>query len=233
MTGVITTVRHGGSPDGVAVEEVGVRGYATLLGAILTAFAIEGIAEPGRWEVPVLTTLLGATLLMSLRVAQARPAPRRIAAALVLVLVALSFADAIAGNVDEQWARLASALLVAFAPPAIVLGVLRRLRRTQTVTVEAVIGVLCVYVLLGMFYSFVYGFVDRVGGSPFFAGGQLASVARCLYFSFTTLSTVGYGDLTAATNLGKTLAVSEALFGQVYLVTVVSLIVGNLGRRRR
>ncbi len=58
------------------------------------------------------------------------------------------------------------------------------------------------------------------------------TVAHCLYFSFTSLTTVGYGDLTARTNLGHTLSVSEALLGQIYLVTVVSLIVANLGRSR-
>jgi hypothetical protein len=54
-----------------------------------------------------------------------------------------------------------------------------------------------------------------------------------LYYSFTTLTTVGYGDFTARTNLGHTLSVSEALTGQIYLVTIVSLVVANLGRRRR
>jgi hypothetical protein len=58
-------------------------------------------------------------------------------------------------------------------------------------------------------------------------------VSRCQYFSFTTLATVGYGDLTARSNFGHTLSVFEAVIGQVYLVTVVSLIVGNLGRRSR
>ena len=57
-------------------------------------------------------------------------------------------------------------------------------------------------------------------------------MSQCLYFSFTTLTTVGYGDLTARTDLGHTLAVFEALIGQIYLVTVVSLIVSNLGRAR-
>ena len=93
-------------------------------------------------------------------------------------------------------------------------------------------GVLCVYLLVGMFFSFVYGSIDRYGGSPFFAGGQPATVARCLYFSFTTLTTVGYGDLTAGSNLGHTLAVSEALLGQIYLITIVSLLVTNLRPRR-
>jgi len=67
----------------------------------------------------------------------------------------------------------------------------------------------------------------------FFAQQDSTTVAHCLYFSFTTLTTVGYGDLTAASNLGHTLSVTEALSGQIYLVTVVSVIVGNLGRVRR
>jgi hypothetical protein len=83
-----------------------------------------------------------------------------------------------------------------------------------------------------MFFAYLFGAIDRLGGAPFFAGGQKASVAECLYYSFTTLTTVGYGDLTARTNLGHTLSVSEALIGQIYLVTIVSLIVANLGRSR-
>ncbi len=127
-------------------------------------------------------------------------------------------------------ATLANTLLVILAPPAIIVGVVRNLRAKQAVTLEAVFGVLCVYILLGMFFSWLYGSIDRLGGAPFFAGGQAATAARCLYFSFASLTTVGYGDLTARTNLGHTLSVSEALLGQVYLVTVVSLIVANLGR---
>jgi voltage-gated potassium channel Kch len=54
-----------------------------------------------------------------------------------------------------------------------------------------------------------------------------------LYVSYSTLSTVGYGDLTAATELGRSLAITEALFGQLYLVTVVALIVSNVRPVRR
>ena len=53
-----------------------------------------------------------------------------------------------------------------------------------------------------------------------------------LYFSFSTLATVGFGDLVAGTNLGRMLAVTEALFGQMYLVTIVALLVGKFGRGR-
>ena len=137
------------------------------------------------------------------------------------------------GSVDSGPTRLANALLVALAPPAIVVGVLRNLRARQAVTIEAVFGVLCLYLLIGMFFSSVYGAIDRLGSAPFFTGGAPGTVANCLYYSFTTLTTIGYGDLTASGNLGHTLSVLEGLTGQIYLVTVVSVIVSNLGRARR
>ncbi len=208
------------------------RTYEALLVAIVLAFAIQGIASPGRWEQLFVTLLLGATLLLALRVARAHPRVYRAAVAAVLLLAVLSVAEAAAGSVDATSTRIANALLVALAPPAILAGVVRTLRATRTVTVEAVLGVLCVYLLLGMFFAFLYAVIARLGGAPFLLQGQ-TTTASLIYFSFTTLSTVGYGDLTARSNLGHTLAVSEALLGQVYLVTVVSLIVANLGRRRQ
>ena len=55
---------------------------------------------------------------------------------------------------------------------------------------------------------------------------------NCLYFSFVTLTTVGYGDVLTRSDLGHTLAVTEALVGQIYLVTVVALLVSDLGSLR-
>ena len=53
-----------------------------------------------------------------------------------------------------------------------------------------------------------------------------------LYFSYVTMLTLGYGDYTPANQVGKTFAVMEALFGQLYLVTVVAVLVSSFGRRR-
>jgi Ion channel len=206
--------------------------YGLLLGAIIAAFAIQGITEPGEVEEVFVSVLLGATLLLALWAADTKPRVMWPAVVVVAVLILVSVIEAANGNVGGGATRIANALLVALAPPAIIIGVLRSLRARQAVTLEAVFGVLCVYILLGMFFASVYGTIDRLGGSPFFAGGQSATVARCLYFSFASLTTAGYGDFTARTNLGHTLSVSEALLGQIYLVTVVSLIVANLGRSR-
>jgi ABC-type Co2+ transport system permease subunit len=118
--------------------------------------------------------------------------------------------------------------MIAFAPPAVAIGVYRNLRATGTVTVIVLAGVLCLYLLLGLLFAFIYVAIQNLGGAPFFANGAAATTTRSLYFSFVTMTTVGYGDYTARTNLGHTLSVSEALFGQIYLVTVVAALVGRL-----
>jgi Ion channel len=208
------------------------RRYGLLLLAIVTVFAIQGIATPEDWEQVLVTALLAATLLLALRVADVRPVVFRVSAAIVTAALVLSIVEAILGNLDHGPTRVANAMLVVLAPPAISIGVVRSLRARQTVTLEAVLGVLSVYLLIGMLFAFVYGAIDRFGSGMFFAQEVSATVSQCLYFSFTTLTTVGYGDLTARSNLGHTLAVSEALLGQIYLVTIVSLIVANVGRGR-
>jgi hypothetical protein len=80
------------------------------------------------------------------------------------------------------------------------------------------------YLLVGLFFAFAYVAVRNLGGAPFFASGADATSARSLYFSSVTITTVGYGDYTARTNLGHTLSVTEALLGQIYL--------GSLSSRR-
>ena len=208
------------------------RRYALLLGAIVVVFWIEGISEPSAFEQVAVSVLLGATLLFALWAAQARPSVMRGVAIVVAAIVVASVAEAAAGNVDAAATRLMNAALVALAPLAVVVGVVRTLRARQAVTLEAVFGVISVYLLLGMFFAFLYESIDRLGEGSFFAGGQPATASHCLYYSFTTLATVGYGDFTASSNLGHTISVFEALVGQIYLVTVVALIVANLGRSR-
>jgi hypothetical protein len=206
--------------------------YGLLLGALLVSFAVQGIVRGGAWQEVVVTALLGTTLVLALRAGDVDPRLVRVAIAVAAVLVALVAILAATGHPSDGVARLADGLLVLIAPPAVVIGVLRGLRESGTVTVQAVLGVLCIYLLMGMFCASLYGAIDRLGGQPFFSDGIAATTSNCVYFSFTALTTVGYGDLTARTNLGHTLAVSESLVGQIYLVTVVAVLVANLGRVR-
>jgi hypothetical protein len=110
--------------------------------------------------------------------------------------------------------------------------VLRNLRATGAVTLTVVAGVLCFYLLVGLFFAFIYTAIQNIDSAPFFANGVSATSARSVYFSFVTLATLGYGDYTAHTNFGHTLSITEALLGQIYLVTVVATIIGRLVPRR-
>ena len=78
--------------------------------------------------------------------------------------------------------------------------------------------------MLAVAYFFVFLTVGQWQGTFFTAPDQPSS--SFMYFSLTTITTVGYGDLTAQTHLGRLLATSEAVVGQVYLVTFVAMIVG-------
>jgi hypothetical protein len=208
--------------------------YAWLLVLLATVFLVQGIvAKPSDAVRVLLTALLAATTVLALHVAHVRRSVRTAGEVVAAALVLVALIEAIVGSVDDATIALANAFLVALAPAAILIGVVRRLTAVRAVTVEAVLGVLSVYLLLGMLFAFLYVAIDRLGSGSFFAQEVTATVSRCQYFSFTTLATVGYGDLTARSNFGHTLSVFEAVVGQIYLVTVVSLIVGNLGRRRR
>ena len=118
--------------------------------------------------------------------------------------------------------------MVALAQPAVVIGVWRNLRATGTVTTTVVSGILCLYLLAGLFFASTFIAIQNLGGGPFFSNGDPATSARSVYFSFVTITAVGYGDLTARTTLGHTLSLTDALLGQIYLVTVVAAIVGRL-----
>jgi hypothetical protein len=201
--------------------------------ATVLSFAVQGAVAPGPLQQIAVTALAGASLLLALRAANPSRRLMAVAAVLAVAVLVLSLVRATAGGIGDGTARAMNALLVALGPPAVAVGLVRDLRSSGQVRLEAVIGVLSLYLLIGMAFGFIYGAVDRFGGDPFFAGGDPATVSHCLYFSFTTLATVGYGDFVSRSDLGHTLAVSEALIGQIYLVTVVSLIVSNLGRPAR
>ena len=204
--------------------------YGMLLLALLATFVFEGVAEPGDVQRAVATVLVGATLMLALYAAELPSRRLRFAAALILIIVAGVVIMSVAGHgtTVAGIAAIANGLLVVVAPPAVVIGILRNLRTSGTVTVTVVAGVLCLYLLVGLFFAFAYVAVQNLGGAPFFANGADATSARSLYFSSVTITTVGYGDYTARTNLGHTLSVTEALLGQIYLVTVVAAIVGRM-----
>lgn len=220
-------------PRGTGAEQ---RGAAARFGVVLLLLLITYVflaAGPtGHWVPFVAVVLQGATLLAALAASNANRKLWRLAE----VVVALGLVAACGvwltdlSNVDGILFVL-NGLLVAGAPVVIATSLVRR----GVVDIHTVMGALCIYVLLGMLGAFIYGAIGGFGSSPFFAEQAHTNISDYLYFSFVTLTTVGYGDLTAAGNLGRAVAVIEALTGQLYLVTVVALVVSRMAHlpRRR
>lgn len=206
--------------------------YGVVLALILVSLIFQLAAPDTASPRLIIVCLQGLTVLAALRASAVHQAVFRTALVLVSVAVLGAVVATIGeGGLEATPARIVSLMLVAVTPLAIAMGIVRQFRSVGRVTVNAMFGVLCIYLLIGMFFGFGYGIVDQLGSTSFFASG-VASQSNFLYFSFATLTTVGYGDLVAATNLGHSLAIGEALIGQIYMVTVVSVIVGNLGRAR-
>jgi hypothetical protein len=123
--------------------------------------------------------------------------------------------------------------LVGLVFAAAIIGVIARGVVDQgEVNSQSIVGAICIYLLVGMLFSFAYGSAAKLGSGFFFAQGTDGTAAIRLYFSYITMATVGYGDYSAAGDFGRTLAVLEGLLGQLYLVTVIALLVGRVGFRQ-
>jgi hypothetical protein len=103
--------------------------------------------------------------------------------------------------------------------------VVRRVLARPTVTIQSIYGALSAYIITGLMFASIFAALNQLGTSDFFANGQPANTQTFQYFSFTTLTTLGYGDFTAAASGGRSIAVLEALTGQVFLATLVARLV--------
>jgi hypothetical protein len=207
--------------------------YGLVLLLILTALLLSAAVGARPWGIQLVQLVLAGTLLFTLHTAHAPRHLRRLARLLVGLTVGLSLLThlVLPGRSADGVATVVMILLVVATPPAIAHSLLRR----GVIDAATVLGALCVYLLAGLFFALVFGLTALLGLGPFFASLDDPSPIDYLYFSFVTLTTVGYGDLTARGDLGRMLAVTEALLGQLYLVTVVAVLVGNLvpGRRHQ
>lgn len=102
--------------------------------------------------------------------------------------------------------------------------VVNRIARHQVVTTRTVLGGLCVYFQIGFAFAFLFSAIERIDPNQFanLAPGNRVAFS---YFSFVTLSTLGYGDITPVRDAARVLAVLETTLGQLFLVVVIARLV--------
>ena len=159
-------------------------------------------------------------------------APRR-AWRLATVLVPIAVILGIVGHVSESgFAESITAVVAVILPVAAIIVLGRRIvEDLPSVSARTILGLLSVYLLMGMTFAALFVTIAVISDEPFFAQTKTAEPVDFTYFSFVTLSTVGYGDLTAANPMPRMLAAIEGLLGQLYLVTVVAVAVSRVRRR--
>jgi hypothetical protein len=205
--------RPAGEPDGP-------RGRFGLLLILLVSTYLLSAFTLGHWVDVVQLVLFAGAALLALRNASE---PWRTVRLITLVLVAgtvIALALYLTSFTLIGISKIWSSLVLLFAAVVIV----RRVLSFSTVTMQSIYGALSAYLLIGLMFAAVFGAIYHFRGS-FFIQGEQPSTQTFQYFSFTTLTTLGYGDYTAAGNAGRAIAILEALTGQIFLATLVARLV--------
>ena len=210
--------------------------FRLLLGILLSLFVVLPIFEFRLLLDAILTTLIVVTLVLVIDTAK-------------LLKVALIFA---LFSIVSNWAALlinsTTVKLLGSSVELIFLiilasVILNEVFRAQHINIETISGAICVYILMGLMWSHVYTITELIEPNSFNNLGfnaheplepdWISKLSLQLnYYSFVTLSTLGYGDITPVTRVAKSFATLEAILGQLYLAVLVARLVGQQVKRK-
>ena len=196
--------------------------YGLVLVLIILSYSLSTLPSTGRWGESVVLGVLIVTVWFSLRTSHARRGVRLVADGLLVIAAVIAVAHLFtASDTVSSTVFFTCCLLYVIAP----FSILRHLVTRRTIDLETILGALAAYLMFGMAFAFVYQALAHVQSGPFFGSQGEGTFPQDLFFSFTTLTTTGYGNLVPADNPGQSLAVLEMLMGQLFLVTAVAKVV--------
>lgn len=205
--------------------------YGLLLALLLLDYILLSLIQTRRWSDLVVGVPIVLSLLLAMHTSRAHIHAIRLARLAGVLVVVLGIISAFTG---QSLLSGAIGFLFAVLLAVSVYVILRRVLGHERVGLETILGALCVYIIIGLMFTFLFIAIARVSTQPFLAQPPPNhSPADYLYLSFVTLTTVGFGDLTPATKLARSVVVLEALMGQVFLVTLVARLVALFGSEQR
>jgi Ion channel len=193
--------------------------FGLVLVLVLTTYVLGSLTPFHGWTGALTTLVAAAAAVFGLAGAQVRPLVVRAAAAAALIAVILAVISAIA---DSRHSLGASAFVVTLLLLIAAGAILRAVLSETEVGFRTILGAISVYAIFGILFTFLYAALDRIQSSPFFGTGVSVKGGDFIFFSFTTLTTTGYGNLVPAGQPGKMFAGMEMLMGQIFLVTLVA-----------
>ena len=196
------------------------RRYGLLLITLIAVYLLSALGSGWPGQIAQLALVVAVTLL---GLHNTDFPHRELArwATLIGSVLAIALVAASHGPVARGTASIWTGILLLATVVIIVDSVLK----LDSVTVQSIYGALSAYILIGLMFAAFFGGIGGLGGADFFVNGEQADIRTYQYFSFTTLTTLGYGDFTAASSFGRAVAVIEALTGQIFLVTLVARLV--------
>ncbi|MFJ6429767.1 potassium channel family protein [Microbacterium maritypicum] len=207
------------------------RGYAIILGLLIVSYgfcAAQPSTDPSPWAFLAML----ATVAMVFYVTRARHLVQRVwwvvlsVAGAAAVIAALFGVD---GPVLAIPLSAASMLALLVAPWAIIAHQVNR----RGLDLEALLAAITAYILVGMFFAFVYNLISQISPTPMFGEESLDSLGNQLFFSFTALTTTGYGNLVPVGTTGQGIAIAEGITGQLFLITAVARIMRGASAKGR
>lgn len=193
--------------------------FGLVLVLVLLTYVLTSLLADHGWTGLLICFATSATSVVALTSSHVNHRFVRIAIWLSLLSIALTLIEAIDGG--HTWLNLASLIQIVLLATAMG-AVLRRVVSTPDVGARTILGAISVYTVLGLLFTYAYATIDRVQAGPFFEGQTHAHVGDFLFFSYTTLTTTGFGDLVPGGQPGRMLSGLEMMIGQIFLVTLVA-----------
>src|SRR6478609_1073328 len=203
--------------------------YGLILVLVVLTYLVSVSFETG-WAQSLVIGIQLVTVWLTFRTAKAALSVRAITLLVIGAAVVVALANVFVTVTSQLLAVtfVISAVLYLVAPYAVVRDIATR----RAVDQQTVLGAITAYLIVGMCFAFTYRTVAALQPTPFFGSSGPGDMSDALFFSFVTLTTTGYGNLVPATNPGQSLAVLEAVLGQLFLVTAVAKIITAWKPRR-
>ena len=203
--------------------------YGMVLVLIVATYVI-AVSAPPSW-VPLVVFVQVTTVWFALRTSRAARVVRVAADVALVAATILAVFEIARGLPEEPSARVfvVSAVLYLIAP----IAAIRHIGTRPVVDQETLLGAIGAYLMIGMCFAFTYRVIAIVSDQPFFGSAGDGTIDQVLFFSFTTLTTTGFGNFVPADNPGQSLAVAEMLIGQLFLIIAVGKVIAAWRPSRR
>lgn len=206
--------------------------FQGLLYAMLLSFLLQPFVPEGRFREALVTVVTSLVLIASIY-AISDEKRKYVITSIVLVIPALviSVLYSLSGHSEFLIISYISKIIFLFYVAYVSL---RHVLTAKSVSEDTIVGSICIYLLFGLTWAHIYALIEHLNPGSYkglaidYSHSEFATniLRDFIYHSFTTLTTVGYGDIVPVSMLARTFNILEAIVGQVYMTVLVARIIG-------